>query len=78
MPSVAKIGPYRFFFFANENAEPAHVHVERDDATAKFWLDVVELADADGFKAHELAKIEEIVQARRGQFLEKWHAFFGR
>lgn len=30
LPTVAKIGPYRFFFFANENDEPPHIHVVRN------------------------------------------------
>ena len=48
----ASIGPYRFHFFANERGEPRHVHVERDDSEAKFWLDPVELAANEGFRAH--------------------------
>jgi len=44
MPTVLRIGPYRFFFFSNEGNEPPHVHVERDDNTAKYWLDPVRVA----------------------------------
>jgi len=38
MPSVLRSGPYRFFFYSGDGDEPPHVHVERDDNTAKFWL----------------------------------------
>ena len=39
MPSIRGIpGPYRFFFYSFDCAEPMHVHVERDEATCKFWL----------------------------------------
>ena len=38
MPVVLRIGPYEFFFFSNERQEPAHIHVERDEDEAKFWL----------------------------------------
>ena len=41
MPTVLRIGPYRFYFFSNEGDEPPHVHVDRDAATAKVWLDPV-------------------------------------
>lgn len=41
MPTVLRSGPYRFYFYAGDRAEPLHVHVERDDAEAKFWLDPV-------------------------------------
>ena len=27
MPTVLRWGPYRAFFYSNENDEPAHVHV---------------------------------------------------
>jgi hypothetical protein len=38
MPTVLRSGPYRFFFYAGDGSEPPHVHVERDDSEAKFWL----------------------------------------
>jgi hypothetical protein len=41
MPTVLRVGPFRFFFYAGDGAEPPHVHVERDDSEAKFWLDPV-------------------------------------
>ncbi|MBT6700702.1 MAG: DUF4160 domain-containing protein, partial [Gammaproteobacteria bacterium] len=30
MPVVIRIGPYRFFFYSNENSEPAHIHIQRE------------------------------------------------
>lgn len=41
MPTVLKIGGYRFFFYSNEGNEPPHIHVEKSDSLAKFWLDPV-------------------------------------
>ena len=38
MPTVFRSGPYRFFFYAADWPEPAHIHVRRGLATAKFWL----------------------------------------
>ena len=44
MPTVLRIGgPYRFFFFAGDRGELPHIHVEREDKLAKFWLDPVRL-----------------------------------
>jgi hypothetical protein len=77
MPTIARIGPYRFFFFSNERGEPPHVHVERDDAIAKFWLDSVRLASSSGFPARELRRLEPVVLENRTRFLEGWHEFFG-
>lgn len=31
MPTVLRVGPYRFFFYAGDRNEPQHIHVERDD-----------------------------------------------
>lgn len=46
MPTVLRIGPYRFFFFSRENNEPAHVHIEAGGKEAKIWLASLELASS--------------------------------
>ena len=46
MPTVLRVGPFRFFFYAGDGGEPPHVHVERDEGEAKFWLDPVRLGAA--------------------------------
>ncbi|HTR38030.1 MAG TPA: DUF4160 domain-containing protein [Bryobacteraceae bacterium] len=43
MPTIARVGPYRVFFFSNEGFEPPHVHIQREQALAKFWLETVAL-----------------------------------
>jgi hypothetical protein len=30
MPTVGRIGPFRFFFYSNEGAEPPHVHAQQE------------------------------------------------
>ncbi len=77
MPTVLRSGPYRFYFYSHEPNEPPHVHVDRDDSSAKFWIDPVQLAANFGFRAHELREIQLMVMERRAQFLEAWHEFFG-
>ena len=78
MPTVVRIGPYRFFFYGNEGLEPAHIHVQRDRWLAKFWLDPVKLAHSKGFAAHELTRVETLVVEHRDRFLEAWNEFFNR
>jgi hypothetical protein len=39
MPTVLLIKGYRFFFFSNEGNEPVHIHVERAECYAKFWIE---------------------------------------
>ena len=66
MPTVLRIGPYRFYFFSNEGDEPPHVHVDRDDCTAKIWLDPLELARSRGFRPKDIGAILRIITASRG------------
>lgn len=77
MPVVLRIGPYRFFFYSNENEEPAHIHVQRERALAKFWLKPVALASSSGFPAHELTHLLQLVQNHCKRFEEAWNEFFG-
>ncbi len=42
VPTVLRLGPYRFYFYRHEPNEP-HVQVDRDDDSAEFWLDAVQL-----------------------------------
>jgi hypothetical protein len=76
MPTVARIGRFRFFFFSNEGNEPAHIHVKADSEEAKFWLEPVSLAANGGFRAHELNEIEKLVEEHVAEFLEAWNEHF--
>lgn len=67
---------YRFFFYSNENAEPAHVHVSKDGHVAKFWLTPVRLAVSHGFAARDLRDIQRLVEAHRAEIEEAWHEHF--
>lgn len=78
MPTVLKSRPHRFFFYAGDRAEPPHVHVERDDKVAKFWLDPVRLRNSGGFTRVEIGRIQRLVAERRSQLAEAWHGYFGR
>lgn len=78
MPSVLRVGPYRFFFYSGDGGEPPHIHVERDRHVAKFWLDPVRLAHSGGFRPPELREVAELVRQHQGPLLEAWNGFFGR
>jgi hypothetical protein len=77
MPTILRIGPYRFFFYAGDSAETAHIHVERDDNIAKFWLDPVRLNVTGGFRRVEIRKIFKLVNSHQQELLEAWHEYFG-
>ena len=76
MPTVKIIGPYRFFFYSGDRDEPAHIHVERDNHTAKFWLQPVRLQNSGRFTRKELNRIQKLVEENQTLFLEEWDEYF--
>ncbi|MDT8318906.1 MAG: DUF4160 domain-containing protein [Xanthomonadales bacterium] len=77
MPTVLRQCPYRFFWYSHEASEPAHVHIDRDQCSAKFWLEPVGLARNMGFKGPELKRIRIIIENNRRFLLEAWYGYFG-
>jgi Domain of unknown function (DUF4160) len=76
MPTVLRVGPFRFFFYAGDGGEPPHVHVERDDCEAKFWLDPVRLERSHGFGRRDINRIRSLVEEHLPELLESWNEFF--
>jgi hypothetical protein len=77
MPTVLHSGPYRFFFYASNRDEPVHIHVERDDKVAKYWLDPARLQHSGGFNRLELKQILLIIKENQASFMEAWNEYFG-
>lgn len=77
MPTILRIGPYRLYFYSHEPNEPPHIHIDRDAATAKFWLEPIELASSIGLSAKDLRKVQNIVQENQIVLREAWHEHFG-
>jgi hypothetical protein len=77
MPTVLRLGPYRFYFYSHEPNEPPHVHVDRGSESAKFWLEPASLARNVGFSAKELGDLLRFVRDNREHLLESWYGFFG-
>ena len=76
MPTVLRVGGFRFFFYSLEGHEPPHVHVEHGDKVAKFWLDPVELAGSSGFRSHELSRVRTLVVEHRVRLRRAWDEHF--
>ena len=77
MPTILRIGAFRFYFYSHEPNEPPYIHVDRNSATIKIWLNVVEFAKSQGFKTHEIGAIIAMVNENRLALLEAWHEYFG-
>ena len=79
VPTIHRLGPYRFFFYSDENREtfePPHIHVERDDNKAKFWLEPVRLENSGGFGRNEINRIQRLVEDNRTEMLGRWNEYF--
>jgi hypothetical protein len=80
MPTVFRLRGFRFFFYSNEGSprEKVHIHVEKGDAEAKFWLEPeVRLAYNEGYEARTLRELLEIVVTNRERIERAWDEFFG-
>jgi hypothetical protein len=76
VPTVLRSGPYRVYFYSHEPNEPPHVHVDRDDQSAKFWLRPIALALNLGFSPVELRRIQQMLKENETSLLERWNARF--
>lgn len=78
MPTVLNVDGYRFFFFSNEGNEPPHIHIQKAEKYAKFWLQPIRLAMNEGYTSRELRRISELTEQHHESFLEVWYEFFAR
>lgn len=76
MPTVLKIGPYRFYFFSREESR-MHIHVSCPDGEAKFWLEPeIELAIHYKLSKIQLKQISALVEEHYEQFRNAWTDYF--
>jgi hypothetical protein len=76
MPTVLTHKGYRFFFFSLDRAEPIHIHVEKGEKYAKFWLNPISVGRSRGFRDRELREIAGIIKDHLPILEESWHEFF--
>ena len=76
MPTALRTGHYRFYFYSDDCGEPRHMHVDRENKSAKFWLDPdASLADNHGYSRRELRDIERITRENLERLRNEWDAF---
>jgi hypothetical protein len=76
MPSIRVDGAYDVYFTSHDRGEPPHVHVDRENMTAKLWLSPVRVAFNLGFSPHELRRIERMIAANERKCLRAWYDYF--
>nr|MBF0223667.1 DUF4160 domain-containing protein [Desulfobulbaceae bacterium] len=78
MPTILRIGSFRFHFYSDEGSEPPHIHVATPDGECKFWLDPVRLARNKGVAPATVRQIETLVYNNLQLLLEKYHGLHHR
>jgi hypothetical protein len=75
MPTLLRIGSFRFHFYSDEGSEPPHIHVRCNEGEAKFWLMPVSLANNRGVPLHNLREIERLIFEHKLLFIEKYNEY---
>ena len=72
MPTILRRKGYRFFFYINDHL-PIHIHIEKQNKTAKFNLEPIELIRSRKFNAAEIREIRKLVEHNKALFKQKWN-----
>ena len=75
MPTVISVNGFRFFFYSNDH-DPMHIHVEKENKTAKFNINPIELVRSSRFNANELRKIRILIEENLELFKDNWNDYF--
>jgi hypothetical protein len=76
MPKVLEISGFIFFFYSQEGNEPAHIHIRKGGAAAKYWLVPTKLAENYGFSPSQIRFIKKTIEQNKDLLLQSWNAFF--
>jgi len=79
VPTILLILGWRLFFYANERAEPIHVHCRKGDRECKFWLlrEAFELQEAYAYNMtpRDTREIRQIIYEHFGYIEQQWDEF---
>ena len=76
MPVILFINGWRFFFYSNENKEPIHVHVQKAEMEAKFWMDEKDFEIRESF-SHRMSppakrEVKKIIYLNFDYIVDQW------
>ncbi len=78
MPTVLRVGRYRFHFYSDESREPAHIHVRSPEGECKFWLKPIGVAQNRGISAHNLREVERLIFEHQDLLVRRYHEYHKR
>jgi len=75
MPTVLRIGSFRFHFYSDEGNEPPHIHVATPGGECKFWLEPVRVAGNKGVSPQNIRRIEKLIYQNLDFLRERYNEF---
>lgn len=75
MPTVLRIGNFRFDFYSDEGNEPPHINIATPDGECKFWLSPVLLASNINVRPHLIREIEKLVYENNAFLIVKYNEY---
>ncbi|MBI3193000.1 MAG: DUF4160 domain-containing protein [Ignavibacteriae bacterium] len=73
MPTILRIGRFRFHYYSDEGNEPPHIHVATADGECKFWLEPIRLAWNKRLAPHVVREIERLVFEHQDYLKRKYY-----
>lgn len=75
MPTVIIVSGYRLYFVSFDGSEPIHVHVRKDNQSAKVWLSPLGIAWSE-FNARDTRSVLRIVEENAELIKKRWYEHF--
>ncbi len=80
MPTILFIYGWKLYFYSNESKEPIHIHVQKGDAQAKFWIiiDEIEITEAFSynFTLANKREVKKIIYQNFDVIVDAWFNHF--
>jgi hypothetical protein len=80
MPTILFIYGWKLYFYSNESHEPIHIHVQKGDAQAKFWIivDEIEITEAFSynFTSANKRQVKKIIYQNFDIIVDAWFNHF--
>jgi hypothetical protein len=78
MPTCLRIRGYRFYAYAEEGNEPAHVHIDKGSGTMKVWLADISVVFSEGLKPAEIRTALALVRENPFGLQQPWNEWQSR
>ena len=78
MPTFLRIRGFRFYAYALEGNEPAHVHIDRGSSSMGVWLGDLSVVSSQGLKPAEIRAALQLAREHRAILLKAWHEWESR